>query len=287
MRKIIFIGECAVNIAFQAHTASLSAQSGVMPNGILLNAAIASAGHDREVIYVSETARDFLGDMLVTYLSESGIDTRCIDRYSEGGATTVYITRHDTDSTCNEVIHSRMPQQKFDTVWPRIDPADIVVFGNYFSLHERTRPQVTDLISHAAERKALIIYVPGFPPQLAPRITRIMPAILENLEMAHIVFTTGRDLKQIFGNSDPETAYRNNIAFHTPVAFNFDPATGTLSISSANATDSMRLNKPADSASVLSSLIDSCCSLNLTPELIPIFPAALGGTVLKTIADKL
>ena len=55
------------------------------------------------------------------------------------------------------------------------------MFGGYYAIDRRMRRRMLPLLQHAAERKALLVYLPGYLPQQEPRITRVMPSILENM----------------------------------------------------------------------------------------------------------
>jgi len=285
MRKIIFIGECAAQFQFPAQSATMPLQVTVTPYGTMLNAACLCANAGMPTTYVSETARDFIGDTLISHMQSCGIDTKSIDRYADGGATSAYFGLNLPDGSHRSVIHTRLPEQDFDTVWPRIDPDDIVIFGSFFSLRDRSRHQILDLLAHARTRKALVIYLPGFPEQLAPRITRVMPAILENLELADIVLTATPDLQRIFGSSDPQETFRNHIEFSTPVAINMDFEQRQLSLFSRNTALDTQLTTSATDAGVLCALISACCSLDITSELIPVMPTAIANQILTATAS--
>lgn len=285
MSKVIFIGECALQVTFTDATPHIPAQATFDVHGTLPGAACLCAGkHSLATSMVGETARDFLGDMLVERMEACGVETRSIDRFTEGGATTVVFSAPGSE----EVIHSRVPDQDFDTVWPRVDPGDIVVFGGFFAIRERSRRAVLDIINHAADRKATVIYVPGFPASLAPRITKVMPAILENLELAQLVITTTGDLRRIFGTESPESAFRENICFHTPAAINIDTATGRLSLMAGNYAEHTDIHEDGRSVpQVLAAVIKAMESLHITSELLPILPQALASQILSTVSKEI
>lgn len=262
MSKIIFIGECAVGATLSG-LADLPTTASVTLYGNIANAAVKAADSGLSVSYVGEAARDFPGDMIVSHLEQHGIDTRSIDRYTEGGATTVYFT--DSQHTYADVIHSRRPDQRFDTVWPRIDQGDVVVFGNYFAIDERYRQQILDLLEFAAERKALRIYLPGFPLQCAPRITKVMPAILDYLDHSDLIITTTSQLNHIFAESDAEKAFRNHIRFHTPKAINLSDDMLSLTIADSSGTQSLTLSAPCDESSLIAAVAQACMENRLNP----------------------
>ncbi len=263
MSKIIFIGECAIGTALSGRD-NLPASASITLYGNIANAAVKAADSGMSVCYVGETARDFPGDMIVRHFEQHGIDTRSIDRYTEGGATTVYFT--DSGSTYADVIHSQRPDRRFDTVWPRIDQGDVMVFGNYFALDERYRQQIIDLLEFASERKAVRIYLPGFPMQCAPRITKVMPAILDYLDHSDLIITTSDQLNHIFSEKDAEKAFRNHIRFHTHQAINLSDDARSLTISDATGSQSLELSASCDESSLIAAVAQACMENRLNPH---------------------
>ena len=54
------------------------------------------------------------------------------------------------------------PEEAFDIIWPRIDPGDIVLYGGYYAIDKRMHQRMSKLLEHAAEREAVMIYLPDF-----------------------------------------------------------------------------------------------------------------------------
>lgn len=239
MPRIIVIGECTLDVLFPRTDAEGRDLQWPLcltgrPASRLFNAAAMLSRHGRDVTFVGEAARDRLGDLLVGYLKASGVDTRCIDRYSDGGVTATNLLFPDGsegNAGADIIINRHYPSgENFNVTWPRIDASDIVVFGGYFSIAERSRQQITEILQYASERHAIIVYAPGFAPALVPRITRVMPAILENLELADAVMTSTGDLRMIFDATDVAECYRRNISFYCRNMVNVDPASGTVTL---------------------------------------------------------
>ncbi len=217
MRKIIAIGECVLDVIFRENRPELSA-----PGGLILNIA-ANLGRRRiPVSFVGEAARDRVGDILVEALTANGVDTASIDRYTDGVTPASLIFHNQGDDALSIVRYGRNNNDSFDVVWPRIDADDILIFGGFYAIDPRVRPHLFEIVKHAAERKAIIVYVPGFAPEKEPRITRVMPSILENFEIADIVVTRNRDLNNIFGNGDDASAFKSHISFYTHDFINID-----------------------------------------------------------------
>lgn len=212
MQKVIIIGQSALNFTFPAE-AQLPCNPIATPAGPLLNAAplIAAAGLD--VSFVSEAARDFLGNIILNFLKSRNVDTTCIDLFADGGATAVnFCSENNNEATVP--IRKYPENQPFNSGWPRIDSDDLVIFGGFFALNNRSRPQVVEIINYARQRGALIIYLPGFNQEIEPRITRIMPALLDNLELSDIVLTSSANLSYLFNNADPDDCFKRNIKFY-------------------------------------------------------------------------
>lgn len=216
MKKIICIGECVLDIIFNG-----SQPAGSIPGGRIVNAAAILARYDMPVIMASEIATDPVGDIVADYLASAGVDMTSVDRYTEGNTPVqIYIPRADGTTGVNR--YENYPDECFDIVWPRIDEGDIVVFGGFYALDARMRARMTQLLSHAAERKAVMVYLPGFPPDREPRMTRVMPAILENLEYANLVITRSCDMTAIFGTQQGDACYHDHIDFYCRSLVNID-----------------------------------------------------------------
>ena len=223
MKKIICIGECGLDIIFKDRR-----PVGSVPGGRIVNAAAMLARYGMPVIMASEIASDPVGDIVANYLVPAGVDMTSVDRYTEGNTPVqIYTTR--TDGTTAVTRYENYPDECFDIVWPRIDEGDIVVFGGFYALDARMRPRMTQLLAHAAERKAVMVYLPGFPTDREPRITRVMPAILENLEYANLVITRSRDMTAIFGTEQGDACYHNHIDFYCRSLVNIDTACHRIS----------------------------------------------------------
>ncbi len=257
MRKIIIIGECALQITFDGTAPVASA-----PHGVLLNAAAAIAASAQQVSLVSEIASDPVGDIILRYLNDAGVDTESVDRYT-GGATQLHLLFSDGKSSRYGAYHD----SGFTVVWPRINPGDILLFGGNYALDPRARTRLFDIVRYARERNAKVIYVPDFEPARVRNITHLMPAILENFEAADIAVTTSADLRAIFRAKDPDEAFRDHISFYTDTMYNLSHD-GRLTIHSHASPDTLPtlfLTSPTPVA-LLSALTTELLADNDSPE---------------------
>jgi len=224
MRKIIAIGECRLDIFFRNNAPWLS-----LPGATILNAAASLGKRSREISFVGEAAADHVGDMLVEFLTHNNVGTHSVDRFTDGVTPVTLIFTDDHDCERHRVSYERYSVQSFGVVWPCIDHDDIVVFGGIYALDSRVHSRLFDIIKYARERKAVIVYAPDMGHNPVVNMTHIKPCILENLEMADIVVTTGGDLKTIFGEDGGSKSYNRDISFYCFNHINADFEGSTLS----------------------------------------------------------
>ncbi|MDD2960685.1 MAG: carbohydrate kinase family protein [Muribaculaceae bacterium] len=205
MRKIIAIGESSYDIIFENNAPLMG-----FPGSRILNATASVANVGVNTTFISECAADYLGDRIVDFLESNGVNTRSVDRFTEG--TTANSIIYET----GRVRYDNYPQDRFDVVWPRIDEDDIIIFGSFYSVDNALRERLFEIIKYAQERKAIIIYLPGFHRDLNFRITKVMTAILENLEVSNIVIADSDDISNLFGEKSSDTIFRDKVEFYCP-----------------------------------------------------------------------
>lgn len=206
MKKVIVIGESALRIDFKDQKPAEA-----VPEGALLGAASLLAGCGMPVWFVGEASADAVGQRVVDSLAASGVDTSCVDRFT-GGTTQLRLS--GCVDGMPDVLYGMYPPESLSVAWPRIDPGDIVVFGGTYALLERVRPRLMDLVRHASERRAVVVYVVDYDPARISRITRVMPAILDSMEAAQIVVASRDDLANVFGAATGAEAYAAHVRYH-------------------------------------------------------------------------
>ncbi len=260
-RKIIIIGESSLEVIFENDLPKDS-----FPGGVLLNAAAKLGDAGRQVNFVSEAANDHVGDIIVRFLESNGVEIRSIDRYTEG-TTPVQLIFQGAGKE-SSVRYGSYPQESFGVVWPRIDPDDIVVFGGYYSVNPRGHDRIYDIIKYASERHAIVIYVPNFDMNRVHRITRVMPAILENFESSNLVLTRTSDLRDIFGKDDAAKAFRDHVSFYSFNMVNFDASSETLKFFHRKSVEEAGAGSAASGrqwfAGVVAGIIDSIITNKVT-----------------------
>lgn len=237
MKRIICIGESSLNIIFGAD----AQPQGSMPGGRIINAAAILARESLPVVVASEMSSDSVGQSIFDFIRASGADTSSVDRFTEGRSPLNIFMPDTTAATPGALTMTRYEEypepdgeedeanQGFDIIWPRVDEDDVVLFGGYYAVDRRTRPAMSKFLEYCSERKAILVYLPGFPQSQEPRITRVMPQLLENLELADLVLTRSADLKTIFGTDVEKQGFEKHINFYCRSLVNIDAANAHIS----------------------------------------------------------
>lgn len=181
-----------------------------------------AASASRDVAFIGRASADVSGSLAVDIISRAGIDTAGIDRYSDVPAPLTL------RSGTAETIYNIPSAEAFNPVWPRFEDGDVMVWGGYFSLDSTVHTMMLDLLRYAAARKVRMVYVPYFSGLQVPRVTRVMPLIFDNLELADTVIATTDIIKEIFGSEDMAGVYANNISFYASRFFAVDNGKDTL-----------------------------------------------------------
>jgi fructokinase len=240
MRKIFCIGECALDVIFNRQAQPV----GAMPGGRVINAAAIMAKAGFPVMAITEASLCTVGDAVVKYLIDAGVDTSNIDRITEG-VTPTLLYMPDANGKMTVTRYENYPDECFDVVWPRIEHDDIVLFGGYYAIDPRMHRRMSQLLENARERGAVMIYMPGFLPSQAPRITRVMPNVLENLEVTNIVIARTADLQYVFGAKNAADGYRDHIDFYCKSLVNVDAKAGSISYYSDNDVTNLTVDQTA------------------------------------------
>ncbi|MCC8177036.1 MAG: PfkB family carbohydrate kinase [Bacteroidales bacterium] len=207
MSRLIVIGEGALQIAFDAQGQPTKSA----PGGRMVNVAARCAREGVETFFAGDVSTGPVGDLIVKFLDEAGVNTAPIDRYTEGQTP---LTLRFPD--CEPVIYNDPAAEGFDIVWPRIERGDTVFFGGFYAVNPAVRQRLVSFLDYCAERDCYLIYLPGFMSQVCPRLTKVMPAILENMERASEILASPADLEMLYQSTDGEKCFRDHVQYYSP-----------------------------------------------------------------------
>ena len=118
-----------------------------------------------------------------------------------------------------------------------------MLFGSLYAIDLPQRQRLYDLLKYAVERRAILIYLPGFQHGIGYRLTKVMPHLLENLEISDIVIAHDQDIHDIFPGETGDEAYHNHIEFYCRNYVHITRSLGLLMYS-------LGLNAPAQQPAV-------------------------------------
>jgi fructokinase len=200
MRKIFAIGETLLDIIFRDDQPQTS-----RPGGSMLNSIVSMGRIGLPVYFISEYGDDHTGDIVDNFLSENGVETGYVNRYR--GATSLALAFLDEKNDAHYTFYKNHPDKQDDLNFPEIEKEDIILFGSYYSVWPRIRKVLTEFITMARERGALIVYDPNFRKSHLNELPELKPMIISNMKMASVVRGSDEDFKNIFGAKTADEAY--------------------------------------------------------------------------------
>lgn len=215
MKKAIYIGELSLNVALCADG---SAMTGVGDWSV--NAALLDGRMELPTVWMGEAAAGTVGDHIVAQMESNKVDVNSVDRFTEGVSPVRIFPEGDSSA---KVDHSRFPAEPVNAVWPRIDEGDVVVYGSYMTLEERNHARLLELLRYAKARKAYLVYLPYFEKYQVPRITRVMPAVFDCLELADMIVARDADIRAIFDGKEADAIFKDHILFYCRRYLHLDP----------------------------------------------------------------
>ncbi|SFF82256.1 carbohydrate kinase [Prevotella sp. KH2C16] len=208
MRKVIGIGETVLDIIFRD-----GQPIGAYPGGSTFNSVISLGRAGVETSFISETGNDRVGDKIVSFLKENGVNADNVNRYpdSKSPISLAFLNEHNN---AEYLFYKDPTNDQFDFTYPDIQADDIVIFGSYYAVNPAIRPQVVGLLDYARSRGAIIYYDVNFRPAHKNEVMRITPNLLENLEYADIVRGSNEDFETLYKKDDPDKVYNSEISFY-------------------------------------------------------------------------
>lgn len=208
MRKIIGIGETILDIIFKDDQPQRA-----VPGGSVFNGLVSLGRLGIPVSFISEAGNDKVGDIILNFMKDNHISTQYVDRFPNGKSP-VSLAFLDPENNANYIFYKDYPAQRLEVAFPPIQEDDIFIFGSYYALNPALRERMIEFLEYARSRKAIIYYDPNFRKAHAHEVIRLMPTLLENFEYADIIRGSDEDFQYIFGHTDTEKIYTQNIRFY-------------------------------------------------------------------------
>ena len=208
MRKVLGIGETIMDIIFKD-----GKPTAAVPGGSVFNGIISLGRLGVPVSLISETGNDRVGDLIVDFLEDNGVEHKGVIQY-QNGRSAISLAWLNEKNDAEYMFYKDYPSARLEVSWPEINSDDIVMMGSYFVLNPVLRPKVKDFLDYAREHGALIYYDFNFRSSHKHEAIKIYADMLENLEYTDIVRGSVEDLENLFGNGDAAKVYKREIEFY-------------------------------------------------------------------------
>jgi fructokinase len=190
---------------------------------------------------ITETGNDRVGRMIKEFMADNGIDNSHVCMY-EDGRTAISLAYLNERNDADYVFYKDYPKARLEVEWPVVNKDDIIMMGSYFVLNPVLRPKVKEFLDYASKQGALIYYDINFRSTHAAEAIKLRSTILENFEYASIVRGSTEDFMNMFKITDPEKAYKQEVAYHCKQMLCTD-AEGDISLFSPSVTKKYQVNK--------------------------------------------
>ena len=208
MRKVLGIGETIMDIICKD-----GKPTAAVPGGSVFNGIISLGRLGVPVSLISETGNDRVGDLIVDFLEDNGVEHKGVIQY-QNGRSAISLAWLNEKNDAEYMFYKDYPSARLEVSWPEINSDDIVMMGSYFVLNPVLRPKVKDFLDYAREHGALIYYDFNFRSSHKHEAIKIYADMLENLEYTDIVRGSVEDLENLFGNGDAAKVYKREIEFY-------------------------------------------------------------------------
>ena len=236
MRKVIGIGETILDIIFKNEQPTIA-----VPGGSTFNGVISLGRMGLPVTMITETGNDRVGRMIKEFMVDNGIDNSHVCMY-EDGRTAISLAYLNERNDADYVFYKDYPKARLEVEWPVVNKDDIIMMGSYFVLNPVLRPKVKEFLDYASKQGALIYYDINFRSTHAAEAIKLRSTILENFEYASIVRGSTEDFMNMFKITDPEKAYKQEVAYHCKQMLCTD-AEGDICLFSPSVTKKYQVNK--------------------------------------------
>ncbi len=194
---IYALGETLLDIIFK-NDGSISAN----PGGAMLNMSVSLARRNSGVTLISELGNDLTGKRIISFLTETGISSRCITVY-DSVKTSLALAYLDKDAKPSyEFYKTYPPGRKLETDI-EFSKDDFLLFGSVYSLDPAIRSDIVSIVNKARQNGTVIIYDPNIRHAYHLKDESFRKAVFENMAIARIIKGSDEDFVNIFGDGDP------------------------------------------------------------------------------------
>ncbi len=223
MGKVYGIGETVYDILFKN-----DAPVGAVPGGSVYNSIVSIGRVGIPAAFISEVGNDRVGRIITEHLHDSGVDTSAVCCFADGKSP-LSLAFLNERGDADYIFYKDYPANRLAVEFPTLGSGDILLCGSYFVLNPVLRSKVKPFLQQAREQGAVIYYDINFRRNHIQEREALLPAIVENMELATIVRGSADDFRYLFDSTDGADIYSSHIASHCP-NFIFTSGSGPVTI---------------------------------------------------------
>jgi len=199
-RRVIALGESVLDIIFKS-----GQPRAAKPGGSSFNSIISVGRTGLPAFFISDIGQDRVGDMIMDFLKENGVDSRYVLRYPES-KTALSLAFLNERNDAEYEFYKDYPRQRLGDDMPEMTGNDILLFGSFYALNPVLRPGMRRFLEQAED--SLIIYDPNFRASHLDDLKMLKNYIEENLSFASVVRCSDEDLRNIYGTHSAEDSWK-------------------------------------------------------------------------------
>ena len=208
MRKVIGIGEIILDIIFREDQPYVA-----VPGGSVFNAMVSLSRMGVPATFIGEVGHDRVGKIITGFMQANDMTTEYINHFSDR-KTPVSLAFLNEMQDAEYIFYTNHSAFPSNPAFPVINQDDILLFGSYYALNPHHRNRMVELLEYAKSRKAIIYYDPNFRKSHAHEAFRVRPSVMDNYEFADIVRGSDEDFLNLYGKTDMEEVYREEVQFY-------------------------------------------------------------------------
>ncbi len=210
MRQVYGIGETVLDIIFKD-----GEPRAAKPGGSSLNTCVTLGRLGVDIEFISEYGNDPVGDLVDSFLKNNNVKTDYITRFSNGKSA-LALAFLDEQNNASYTFYKDFPPERLKNIPGKTNENDIVSFCSIYAITKAVRPNLMKFVRTAKTNGSVILYDPNFRAAHLHELEELRPFITENLQVADMVRASDEDMQNIYGVTDPGSAY-NSVKEFCPV----------------------------------------------------------------------
>lgn len=176
------------------------------PGGSAFNAVITLGRLGIPVKFISEVGNDRIGNYILTFLEENGVDPQYVVKFETGKSALSLAFLNDA-SDAEYDFYKDYPNQRLNEEFPVFSADDYFLFGSFYGLNPAIRPQISKLLDAAHKGSSLVYYDPNFRNSHLSELDELKAIIEMNFSASNIVRASDEDIYNIYGVTNVEQAW--------------------------------------------------------------------------------